>query len=488
MSAARGYAPPSWLTRLLPAPIYTLRNCLWQGSGELEVHLIAEGNRLRFPFRIRLRPRDSNVDVVFGGPEPPPRTPKSLLAGDIRRRVADCHADCLYDFFDNIAASERRGSDDPVWVSLRLIEAGNTAEAVAAAAAGVANPDAPLHEVALGLLLAIATGHRRRRAELWWQLITDDRLDGRVAAALAHAGDGDATALRQAAHSVLTWGIPTARTTPAYGFPRSSHHLSPEVFAPYAADLADRVRTFVEEGYIVLRGLLERELLAAWARRVVRHYRHSGAGSEPLASALDPDQPNLQNEGTLQWSTGMAPIHLVCPELAATVDALAGGQEHLQPLLSDHLHASCILSAREASGPAWHLDESRADGRIDNQHLALLGLILLTDVAEEEGPTAFLPDSPRLVLQSLARCGTEQDQDNRRWTQCIAARCERQVLATGRAGDVYLVHPMTLHRRASVRGKSFRIVANPNFMRTRPLDYLQPRSPVEIYAARGLRL
>ena len=295
--------------------------------------------------------------------------------------------------------------------------------------------------------------------------------------------------------------------------------------APYGTIARRRAAELEANGFVVLRGLLDSEILEAWRSHVVASYLEADerrTAATPFTRTLDPEQPG---GGTVQWGTGVVPSWRLSMEMAATLDALIGGLDRLVPWMSDYLSVSrywppplamaslrtmnrteqidAVMAALVATGPrlghpfrdrlirwmrprlSWHLDETPARGRLEDQKLGVLGLVLLTDVDVEDGATAFLPDSPPRVARSL-RDEPGRDQDDRGWAASIAKRCERQVLATGRAGDVYLLHPLTLHARAPAWRSSLRIVSNPNFLAKEPLSYRDPRSPVERYAARGL--
>ena len=321
-------------------------------------------------------------------------------------------------------------------------------------------------------------------------------------------------------------GTPGWRTVQATdGLPSSVVETSAPDLTPFAEVVARRAVEFEERGYVVLRGLIGPGVLAAWARHVTASYRNAderASASTPFARTLDAEQPG---GGTVRWGTGMVPIAEVSLELAATLDALIGGLDRLVPWMSDYLSLSRywpppmklaalrslnrtelfdgLVAGLYSTVPqlvrpfshrlvrwghfrlSWHLDETPTQGRIEEQKLAVLGLVLLTDVSPEDGPTAFLPDSPTLVARSLVE-EPGRNQDDRRWTASIARRCGRRVLATGCAGDVFLLHPLTLHARAQAWRSSLRIVANPNFFARERLSYLEPRSPVERYAGRAL--
>ncbi len=479
---------PAWLRELLPSPRYSLEECTRHGN-DLELHLTAGLGSVRFPFEIRLRAVDSRVGVAIRDAQLPGSRAREALARDIQRRVGRCPVSNLFDYLDAVDAQARHDSDEPPWRQLKQLEAGQIAEATRAIQS-LPDESSSVAATALHLLLAIAAGDRERRSYLWWSLATNHRADGRMLEALAAIGEDVDDAFRRAAAAVLRWGVSGRSTPSCYGFPDSPLPSPRAALAPFADILPARVDEFERNGFIVLRGVLDRCTVDGWLQSVVASFRSAvesdpAVASSSLARSLVAGGDATDATGEVRWSTGMVPVHLVSTELAATVDALVGGDEGFKPLFSDHLHISRVNRPSQPNDDGFHLDETPADGRVDNQYLNLLGLVLLTDVDEKDGPTIFLPESPPLIARALQQ-GDGIDQDDRVWTREIAGRCSKRVPATGRAGDVYLAHPLTLHRRGAVERACFRVISNPNFMHSEPLRYLDPQSPVERYAARGL--
>lgn len=421
---------------------------------------------------------------------------------------------------------------DPSWQALQLLEAGRIAEAQAAVSARApaerAEQPARPHDLALRYLLCRARRDAAGQAEQWWRMLHQPQLDARIFAALASGGEDD---LAAAARAVLRWGMPSDRTHIAYGFPSSQSEACPHDFTRFAEVVRARAAQFEERGFVTLRGLLAPSIIGAWHRDIKTCYLRAVAEQPSLATTPFERTLNLEQggsaagRGTVRWQRGLVPIPLLSMELAATLDALMGGMDRLVPWMSDYLSFSrywaklprlsdlpsmdraalgdvlktaLVGVAARLSRPlhdtiigwsydrlAWHIDETPERGRLEEQKLGVLGLILLTDVAIQDGPTAFLPESPRLVARSLLE-QPGRNQSDSRWTSSIARRCNRRVLATGRAGDVFLVHPLTLHSRVPPQRSSARIIANPNFFAKSPLCYLQPRSPVERHVAQAL--
>lgn len=121
-----------------------------------------------------------------------------------------------------------------------------------------------------------------------------------------------------------------------------------------------------------------------------------------------------------------------------------------------------------AGGDGWHIDSWHdRDGEwwstVHSETRGLLALFLLSDVSDDDAPTALLCGSHADAARLLA-----SHPDGLSWwevrPQLPPTTFDRpQVLATGRAGDVYLVHPFLVHRSTwPHRGRHARMIAQPS--------------------------
>jgi hypothetical protein len=137
----------------------------------------------------------------------------------------------------------------------------------------------------------------------------------------------------------------------------------------------------------------------------------------------------------------------------------------------------------------WHKDGDFFRHFLDSPEQALLTLVLWTDMAHKGGGTFVAADSVPVVARFLADHPEGVLPDDFDYTGLIG-QCRDFVEMTGRAGDVVLLHPYTLHATSqNVLGVA-RIITNPalalrepmNFNRTDPGDF----SLVEQAVLRGL--
>jgi hypothetical protein len=417
--------------------------------------------------------------------------------------------------------SERRS--DPSWSRIERWARGEELEDGPVPAW---RPDVPVQEAVEALIRSVAAGDLDGQATWRLELASRSALDARVLAAMhVLVGDGEAARsvgplpasgdtrslwawlqgtapagasavdleevplpvrIQVAARAAWWWGTDDPSAPKTYGHPGCPPEPTPHV-PPAPAAL---VEAFERDGFVVLRGALSPAVVGAWTRRVLAHYQHHrhtlDDAESPFRDPVDPSSPHFSRRGTLRWRTeDQAPLHLMSPLLAGMTDALFG-------MARLHCRMPDALLCTRTAPPSrfvehelnWHLDETPEQRHIDRQSLAFLALVLLTDVEREDGPTTFLPESPAVVARSLV-ASPGLPQDDRQWTASLAAQCTRQEWCTGKAGDIYLLHPLTLHTRDRPHRYASRIISNLNLFARAPLSYRSPTNAVERFVRLG---
>jgi hypothetical protein len=143
----------------------------------------------------------------------------------------------------------------------------------------------------------------------------------------------------------------------------------------------------------------------------------------------------------------------------------------------------------------WHIEASYSVGgepgvNVFSRDRALLILLLLSDVGDDDAPTRVRVGSHLLVPPQLREAGTagmrsfDVAADTPEMEACPVAS------VTGAAGDVYLCHPFLVHSATwPHRGTTPRFMAQPALVPARPFDYDRARgeySPVETAVRIGL--
>jgi hypothetical protein len=157
-------------------------------------------------------------------------------------------------------------------------------------------------------------------------------------------------------------------------------------------------------------------------------------------------------------------------------------------------------SEQDPGDAGWHIDGSfdGPDGsywvNVRSKKRGLLVLFLLTDVDDRSAPTRILKGSHLDVPRVLAPVGEEGISFAHVASRLPRSTFNRQrVLATGKAGDVYVCHPFLVHAASwPHRGRQARMIAQPGVGIREPFALREEAAegdvcPVEAAILRGLR-
>jgi hypothetical protein len=161
-------------------------------------------------------------------------------------------------------------------------------------------------------------------------------------------------------------------------------------------------------------------------------------------------------------------------------------------------------SDEDPGDAGWHIDtsfpgphsnlEERHDfsdwrANVTSRGRALLMLFLFSDVGESDAPTRIKAGSHLDIARVLAPAG-EAGMSNAVLAPHLAEIDRPVVLATGRAGTVYLCHPFLVHAAQMHHGATPRFLAQPPLHPAVPLRIDRPNgdySPVELAIRKALR-
>lgn len=149
----------------------------------------------------------------------------------------------------------------------------------------------------------------------------------------------------------------------------------------------------------------------------------------------------------------------------------------------------------------WHVDASFPGDDVNNfmswrininsQGRALLMLFLFSDIEETDAPTRIKVGS-HLDVAAILKSAGETGLTFMELTQQLNNIDPREeILATGKAGTVYLCHPFLAHAAQPHRGKNPRFLAQPPLGAKKEFNPLVPSKssvPVEIAIQLGLNL
>ncbi|MDA0638872.1 phytanoyl-CoA dioxygenase family protein [Nonomuraea sp. MCN248] len=223
---------------------------------------------------------------------------------------------------------------------------------------------------------------------------------------------------------------------------------------------------FVAEGFAKLEAAVPREVGDA-ARALV--WRQIG---------LSPDEPDGWREPVV-WAadvTGAGPFGemMRSPRLRQALDEIAGVGGWVPRAALGNMPIRFPGKA-EADDRGWHIDASVAmpDGSwaVSGRPGTMLLLVLLSEVGEDDAPTRIRIGSHRDAARALGERTLDPFEAGPLLAEASAGRPE--AYATGLPGDMYLVHPLTVHAADEHRG------TRPRFMSQGPVFLKEPVAPGE---------
>ncbi|WP_395107700.1 phytanoyl-CoA dioxygenase family protein [Actinomadura sp. SCN-SB] len=248
----------------------------------------------------------------------------------------------------------------------------------------------------------------------------------------------------------------------------------------------EQVEHFLANGYVVVRGCF------------------SADDAEEFTSTLwtrlgyDPDDRTTWAEPSVHMPDHREmDIRRFAPKAWLAVCDLLGGEERIaQPynwtdgfIVNFGEGADRPWSPASPDSPGWHKDGDFFRHFLDSPEQGLLTLVLWSDVRHQGGATFVAADSVGPVARYLAEHPEGVHPEDFPYRELIG-QCSRFVEATGRLGDVYLMHPYVLHARAQNVLRLPRVITNPPVTLAEPMRFDRPDprdfSPVERAVLRAL--
>lgn len=233
------------------------------------------------------------------------------------------------------------------------------------------------------------------------------------------------------------------------------------LFAPKQLTTKD-LTEFVENGFLMLRGVFSRNL----AEQIVPLVWHE------MKELEDDPATWTQAVRIIEKVLDDLPINEILTErYRHSIDDLcgAGRWETNQGVgYWVNLFPEPASSNMRPQPGDWHIDTTADFANINSPDLGLTAMEFFTDIDPSGGGTALRVGSHRYVTRLSAATDFRLTGDE---------LCERAlgptahlpvVQATARAGDVLLMHPLTIHASSSNRAQRVRIAAN------RPISLFEP--------------
>ena len=222
------------------------------------------------------------------------------------------------------------------------------------------------------------------------------------------------------------------------------------------------VEQFVEEGYVKVEQPALRES-ADRARTALWHQ-----------IGWSPDDPG-QWSAPVKWvsdMTGQGPFGDIVrsPTLAAALDRICGANGWLPRGALGNIPVRFPVSP-PGDDRGWHIDANTPlpDGSwaVSGRPQTVLLLTLLSEVGDDDAPTRIRAGSHRDVGAVLGADALDPMAAGPLVDEASAGRPVRR--ATGGPGDMYIVHPFTVHAADEHRGREPRFMAQGPVMLTSPV-------------------
>jgi hypothetical protein len=181
-------------------------------------------------------------------------------------------------------------------------------------------------------------------------------------------------------------------------------------------------------------------------------------------------------------------IHMPCaetqlvrefsPKAFAAMCELCGGPEQLD---SDQAWGNGFIAnyglGRDkdwlAPGPdthGWHCDGDWFLHFLDSPEQGLLVVVLFSDIHPQGGGTFIACDSVPLIARHLAAHPEGVEPNGFPWRELVG-QCRDFRETTGKAGDVFLLHPFMLHASSYNHRPEARLMINPSGLLRAPMRY-----------------
>ncbi|PTE10805.1 phytanoyl-CoA dioxygenase family protein [Mesorhizobium helmanticense] len=258
---------------------------------------------------------------------------------------------------------------------------------------------------------------------------------------------------------------------------------------PRQSDLSEaQVGQFIDHGYVALED--------AFSGALARMCR----GMLWTEMGLAPDRPEEWKQPVVRlgFMTQRPFVEAAnTPRLHNAYDALAGAGRWIAPTGLGTFPIR--FPSKQGPGDAgWHVDMSFGTDHADfmqwrtnvtSRGRALLMLFLFSDVGPDDAPTKIRVGSHQTIARRLLPHGPEGMTLQELATDGFAETeaCD-EVLATGRAGTVFLCHPFIVHTAQPHRGTQPRFLAQPPLLPKAEFDSALPPSPVQIAIRRACGL
>lgn len=253
----------------------------------------------------------------------------------------------------------------------------------------------------------------------------------------------------------------------------------------------EQINDFIRDGFVKIEGAFSREI-ADDCRAILWK-----------ATQCDPENPDTWTQPVIRiGELGLEPFQKAAntPILHNAFDQLVGKDNWL-PRLTLGTFPIRFPSKEPANDTGWHVDASFAGEDMDNyfewrinvnsKARGLLMLFLFSDVTEQDAPTLIKVGSHFDVAKILEPEGEAGLSFMELAQRLDTIPAKEEIVATGKAGTVYLCHPFIVHAAQNHRGTTPKFMAQPPLLTKNDFNINKTDGllcPVEKAIVEGLRM
>lgn len=259
-------------------------------------------------------------------------------------------------------------------------------------------------------------------------------------------------------------------------------------FSMNSSALSDaQIEQFLTRAHVTIKGAFSREAAQDFARNVWNRLGYDERDRATWAQARI-HLPSLQSVNPEIFAPrAFEAICQLCGGRGRVQQPVRWGDSFIVNLGSEDAAQKWQTPAEQVKG--WHKDGDFFRHFLDSPEQGLLVIVLWSDIVPRGGGTFVACDSVPLVARFL-RDHPEGMLPNGFDCAQIKSQCRDFVEVTGRAGDVILLHPFTLHAASENALRLPRLITNPPVHASAPFDFNRANSkdysPVERAILQGL--
>ncbi len=228
----------------------------------------------------------------------------------------------------------------------------------------------------------------------------------------------------------------------------------------------EQIDHFLARGFVQIEGAISRELALRWGNS-----RWADIESDPDdVSTWTQTRHHLPSENFLSVRENAPDVWKATAELCGSAWKHHDWQwgDGLIFNLGDDSGADWV--APENWDKGWHKDGDFFRHFLDSPEQALLTIILWTDIEPRSGGTFLACDSVPIVARFLAEHPEGVAPGGFPFAE-MKNQCSDFEEATGRAGDVFLMHPFLLHSFSRNWTRNPRVITNPPTHGSEPMKF-----------------